>query len=1566
MTPTGRFNLSSQRRELLESLLRAEGIERAPSRTVVPRQDPAAPVPLAFSQSRFWFLDRFSANSASYVISAGLRVHGDFRPEAFTRACQEAVRRHESLRTVFHEDGGQPVQQVRDDLPPEVRTVSLRHLSQDAAEAETERREAALVARPFDLATGPLLRVEILVLAPDEAVVLVNLHHIVTDRWSMDILMREITGAYGALAAGRTAQLPPLTVQYADFARWQHGPAAQAAWQSDLEYWTRQLAGLPSETGLPTVLPRPKEKTYRGSSVPLRLPAGLLARLHEVGRAADATPFMVLTAVFQVLLARLSGNDDIVVGTPVAHRTQPELEPLVGLFVNTLVLRTDLSGDPTFHEALRRVAAVCLAAYDHQDIPFERLVEQLKPERSLAHTPVFQVLVSYQNVPIPVWNEGTVRAEPLALEAKKAEFDLLLDMFEDDGQVWGRLEYSTDLFDEPAARSLVARFERLLHAVAADPRQRIGDLPLLDDAEQRRLTAPTGADRPPDERDTPLQTPFEDLARAHPDAPAIRYGGHLLTYGQADRRANQLAHWLRRLGVQQGVLVGLCTDRTPERAIGALAVLKAGGTLLPLDPADPPRRLAQQLDDARPPLLLTHKAARSVLPPDDAEVLDLDDLGPALDEEPEDAPPAGTHGTDPACLGHTAGTTGHPKGVQTTHAALRHLLLGLRDHFALGARDRVLHAASFSTTTGLREVLWPLLSGAELVLAPEPATADPGRLAAVIRETGVTTVDLTPPRLQRFLQEPDAARCTALRLVLSGGEPLPPALPARLRARTGAELHHLYGSRETGGPALARHCRPDDTAAPVPAGTPLAGARALVLDAARRPVPTGVPGELYIGGPALAQGYPDRPDLTAEHFTDHPAVPGERLHRTGDRARLRPDGGLEILGRVGEEATLRGFRIPLDRVAAELAAHPSVGEAVATVTARSGAERLTDYVTAYATADDEGAPDPAELTAHARERLPEYMVPSVVVLPALPLTFDGRTDRAALPAPETAAPGDGPRCTEPSGDLERAIAESWRELLGAPRIGAHDNFFELGGHSLLLTKLAAQLSAAHGIDVPLRMLFENLTVARMAAWIDEHRGDGAAKAMAIPLLGRDGGLPLSFAQEELYLHQPVPAQEPFHNVLTAVTLHGPLDEPALRHTLDTIVRRHEALRTRIAERSGTPVQLVGDDGAWPLAVVDLRAHQPAARQEELRRIVSAEERRPFRLAEENLVRATLVRLAGDEHVLVQVMHHLVTDNWSYGVLFDEMRELYRARVHGTGARLPELVAQFADVAAWQQRRLADGALDAHLDHWRDRLAGLPPTLRFAAPGHQEVRPATGSTAGFVIGARPATALADLGRQEGATLFMVLLAAFGILLSAYSGSDDIPVDFPVAGRERPETEHLIGYFVNHLVVRSDLTGNPTFRDLVRQVRERTLSAYTHQDAPLWALAGAVPEGHDPSGISFNLLNATVPALELAGLTTTPLHLDVGDDYVFPEVVATFTADAVDLALIMREEDAGTLRGMWLYDLKAVDARAVAAMSRRWPHLIEAVAAAPDRPVGELRQLLLAPLPAGDDATTVERG
>jgi non-ribosomal peptide synthetase component F/acyl carrier protein len=1144
MTSTSRFGLSPQRRQLLESLLRAEGIERSPAPVMRRRPHPAAPVPLTFPQRRLWFLDQFTANGSAYVISAALRVHGPFRFEVFTRACEQITQRHEVLRTVFFETGGHAFAQVRDDLRPDVREADLRAHGAAGALAEVRRREAELTARPFDLAAGPLLRVELLRLGDDDAAVLLSMHHMVSDRWSMGVLLRELTRCYGALLTGTPAGLPELPVQYGDFAVWQQESASEEAWAPDISYWATRLSGAPTDIGLAADRPRPKVKSYRGSSVPVRVPAPLLARLRDLGRSEGATAFMVLAAAFTVLLSRVSGTADIVVGTPVANRLLPELEPLIGFFVNTLALRTDLSGDPPFRELVRRVAAVCLDAYEHQGVPFERLVEELQPERSLARTPLFQVMFSYQNVPFPQWDNGPVSVRPIPLESRKAEFDLLLDLFEDGETVWGRLEYSADIFDPATVRHLAAAFEALLAAAADDPGRRLGEL---------------------------------------------RFEG-------TDER--WWAGYLSRLDRQEG-LRGLRVD------------------------------------------------------------------------------------------------------VAGTESAL---------------------------------------------------------------------------------------------------------------------------------------CR---------------------------------------------------------------------------------------LGPVHEAAVL----------------------------ARHGT-RLVAYLTG------EQVPGAGELTAYLAERLPDYLVPAdYVLLPAFPRTRDGLIDRAALPDVQVIRPQQQAPFLAPRDDMERSIARIWGELLRVPRVGVNDNFFELGGHSLLATKLAAQIMSAHDVKLPLVDLFDHPTVAQLATRVADQKRHGAAAV--IPAADRGAALPLSFTQEWLCRHHPMGIDDPYHNVPTAIVLTGDLDAGALRRSLDDLVQRHEVLRTRIAGRA----QVISPAGGWPLEMIDLRGQDEASRDAALRRIVAAEGRRPFQVAAGPVIRAALIATAPREHVLLLVMHHLVTDNWSYGVLVRDLCELYEARRLGRPPELPRLPIGYADYAAWQRAQLASGALASQAGYWRQELRGLPPALRFGAPEHQLADAATGHATGFLIGRDATRALTQLAEQESATLFMVAMAAFQLLLAAYSGGDDIAVSFPVAGRGQPETAQLIGYFVNHLVVRTELAGDPTFRQLVRQVRGKTLGAYAHPDLPLWSLAGEDGGGTGPFRIIFNLLNAPIPVLDLPGLRAAPLH--TGGTYVFSEVVADLEPAEADLALIMRE-DGGQLRGTWLYCLDRVDARVMAAMMRAFVHVTGLVAGHQDTGTAQLRHRIRQLAPPPGRAPTGERG
>ncbi|WP_433527969.1 amino acid adenylation domain-containing protein [Micromonospora sp. CA-263727] len=1043
---------------------------------VVPRRaDPAAPVPLAAAQRRLWLLAQLAPDSRAYLLPAALLVRGRLDVAAFRRACDEVMRRHEALRAVFPEIDGRPWLVVR----PEAPAALVVRENTDGVEAELAER---FFDRPFVLADGPLLRWEVLRRTDDEAVVLLAMHHIVSDQWSLGVLLGEVLALYAAYAADAQSPLPALDVQYPDVARWQQERPADPA---GLDYWVRQLRGAPAELNLSLARPRPPTKSYRGAALHLTVPAGVVRDLRAFGRAEGATLFMVLAGAFQVLLGRLSGAEDVVVGTPVANRRLPELESLIGLFVNTLALRTDLSGDPTFRELLRRVRQVCLDAYEHQDVAFERLVEALRPDRTLARTPIFQVGFALQNVPFPAWTGGGLRVEPLPVDAGTAKFDLELLLAEDGDSVHGRLEYSLDLFDEATARRIVHYLQVVLAGIAADPDRSIGRLPLLDEPEQREVLALGDGGH----REWPgaglIHEQFEAQARATPDAEAVRFQDERLSYAELDRRANQLAHRLRRLGVGRDVLVGVCMERSVEMVVSLLATLKAGGAYLPLDPGLPQSRIAFMLADARVPVLLTQRRLASSLPGPDADVLCVDESAEDLAREAASSPGVEVDGADLAYVIYTSGSTGRPKGVMNVHAGIRNRLLWMQDEYRLDASDRVLQKTPFSFDVSVWEFFWPLMTGACLVVAVPGGHRDARYLVETIRRERITTVHFVPSMLRVFVAEEGAAECPSLRRVICSGEALPRELQEQFFAAVPAELHNLYGPTEAAVDVTAWACRRDGDPRPVPIGHAIANTRMYVLDRLRQPVPAGVAGELCIGGRNLARGYLNRPELTAERFVAHPfdPAPGTRLYRTGDLARFRDDGAIEYLGRLDHQVKLRGHRIELGEIEQVLTDYPAVREAIVTARPHGGDQRLVAYLSG-----DE-LPAAGKLIAHLRQRLPDYMVPAVFVpLPSFPLLPNGKVDRAALPEPELSRPDLANPYEAPRDDLERSIAAAWSRLLGIERVGVQDNFFELGGHSLLMAELRAALRDALGRPVTLVELFQYPTVRALA----EHLAAGPA------------------------------------------------------------------------------------------------------------------------------------------------------------------------------------------------------------------------------------------------------------------------------------------------------------------------------------------------------------------------------------------------------------------------------------------------------------------------------------------
>jgi amino acid adenylation domain-containing protein len=1909
------------------------------------RPDPASEsgtttAPVSFAQERLWLVEKLEPGNPFYNLPQVIRCAGSLDAAALRRSLEEIVRRHEALRTTFSEIAGAPVQVIASDPALEFRTVDLTGVPAEEREEEGRREALREIRRPFDLVSGPLFRALHVVLGPEQHIVALTMHHIVSDGWSIGILYSELGALYREDVSGHAATLPPLPIQYADYAAWQRESLTAEVISREVSHWRSRLDGAPAVLRLPLDFPRPAVQRFCGARETLDIAGEPIEKLRRMAREEQATLFMALVAVLSTLLCRYADQDEVMIGSPTAGRNRSEIEGLIGFFVNTIVLRVDTSGDPSFRELLRRVKALAVDAYAHQDLPFEKLVSELQPDRDLSRSPLFQVACVFQKGTRAQLKLPGLALEPLDLHNGTTKFDLSFFLTEMPDRLAVKLEYDADLFAADTIRRMLANFETLVASVVDAPEEPLSSARLVSQAEERRLLVEwndTAAEYP---RDRPLHRIFEERAAGDPGAPALEHGGDRVSYGELNHRANVLARALIERGVAKGSRVGLCCRRSVEMVAGLLGILKSGAAYVPLDPDLPPERLAFLVRDTSAALVLCDEASRNRVP-GNAEALGLA-IDPGMDRGAAGDPGIRCAAEDAAYVLYTSGSTGEPKGVVVPHrAVVNYLWWCTRAYDVAGGRGAPVHSPlAFDLT--VTSLFSPLLAGRVASILPETAGIE--SLAEVLRSAGgFSLVKITPAHLRLLEREldPDDARGATRALVIGGEALTAESLTFWRRPDLRTRLFNEYGPTETTvGCCVYEVEASDPHSGPVPIGRPIANTRLYVLDRNRRVLPQGATGELYVAGDAVALGYLGKPGLTAERFLPDPFGDGQgSLYRTGDLVRYRSDGRLEYVGRADDQVKIRGYRIEPGEIEAVLAGHPSVdevavvaredtagdrrlvayfsvdakrvsadegrarveqwqrlyeatyaeppatgdatfnlagwtssytgepidpgemeewvagtvsrilernprrvleigcgsglllfriaprceryhgtdfssvaldavrreidrshpdlvsrvrltqsvaedfrgvedgayeavvinsviqyfpdaaylsrvvegalravspagfvfigdvrslpllelfhvavaihrspgtttaGSLLASAAARQAAEeelvvspaffaallrtggfpgrvdilpkpgrahneltqfrydvilsaapragsepavcvdweaqgltparlqsilsresrpvvvtgipnaRTTGVVHArdaarrdpsrpaadllhslwearpegvepedlvdlarscrrrveldWSSGHPEGrfdaafrgrdgaagrlsrasTPAPARLTNDpgrarfarrtaselrdfARRRLPASMVPSAfVALETLPVTSHGKVDRAALPPP-TGLRGEMDRpWVAPRDETERRIAEIWSQVLGLDRVGVEDNFFSLGGHSLLAVQVLARLREEIGADLPLRAMFESPTVAELAGRV-RRRGRSPAAEPALAPGARASLLPLSFSQQRLwFLDQLAPGSAAF-NVPEALRLRGRLARAALLRGLEEIVRRHEALRTRFLDVDGIPFQRVGP--VWqPVAHFEDLAGVPAAEREERARTLAAREAaRGFDLAAGRLLRATLIRLSDDDHVLLLTLHHIASDAWSVAVLHRELRVLYGAFAAGESSPLPELPVQYADYAAWQRSSLSGDALEPQLAYWRARLSGAPTAIElpFAMPRPAQ-RSGRGARHSRTLPPSLTASLKELAGAEKVTLFMLLMAGFCTLLSRETGQEDIVVGTDVANRTRVELEPLIGFFVNVLPIRVDLSGEPSFRTVLSRTRDAAVGAYGHQELPFEKLVEELrPErlaGRNPL-VQLLLVMENDPIMDpgLPGLTVEKWDL--------AEPTSRF-----DLVLFVRDEGAW-ITSTWLYDPDIFEGDAIDRLARDYEALLRQVVANPESRTAEV--------------------
>ena len=1537
LTPVLRSEIAEHKAELL-ALVQARQLDsasRLPPPFTVSRD---RSLPLSFAQQRLWFLDQLEPHCTTYNLSIATRFSGTLNIMALEKSLNEIVRRHEILRTIFPSANGQPLQVIIPETIVTLPVVDLSHTPKRKREAECQQIIHKDMQQSFDLSQGPLVRFKLLILTTEEYLLLLTAHHIVYDGWSHGVFKQELGSLYEAFAVETSPSLPNLPIQYADFSVWQRQWLQGELLEHHIAYWKRQLDSYPPQLNLPTDGLRQTAEVSKSGHQLLYLSSYLTSKFKALSQQEGCTLFMTLLAAFKTLLFRLTGQEDIVVGTSVPGRHWGTTDQLIGFFLNNLVLRTDVSGIPTFRELIQRIHKVCKEAYAHQDLPFERLVEELHPERDLHRNPMFQVFFNFVSFSPQRLHTAGLTIHPVWQFKTESKFDLTFDIREQDDQLRCEVIYNSILFNASRMREMLDQFQHLLQQIVENPDQPITVY---------NLVTPRAAALLPDPRAPITEPPYSlvtelvaSWGRDMPDQPAIHQGDDLWTYGELLHHAQTLAQVLLARGLQRGDIVAVIGAKSFGLYASMLGVLMGGGAFLTVDPILPATRKQLMLREARVRHLVWLEPQ-----PSEAENLFQDmalpaiihvsaRTGVAIEAEhrltPETIPLPELSPDDAAYVIFTSGTTGVPKGILGCHKGLSHFLNWQREKFAVGPQDRCSQLTAISFDGVLRDVFLPLTSGACLCV-PEVGQIDAAQVLPWLERQEVSILHAVPTLVQSWLSDvPEDITLRSLRWAFFVGEPLADILVQRWRQTfpEAGRVVNFYGSTET---TLVKcfQVLPEALLPGIqPVGHALPQAQALVLNSEGHLCGIGEAGEIVLRTPFRTLGYLNAPEETRQRLRKNPFRYDDRdiLHYTGDRGRYRPDGGLDMLGRLDHQVNIQGVRVEPGEVMVVLGQHTSVDACV--VVAQQN-EQDQSILVAYVVPQGQNRVTVSELRSYLRTRLPSVMIPSAFVfLASLPRTPNGKVDHRALPVPDQTRPVLDEHFVAPRTPVEEVLVGIWSSVLRVEPIGVFDNFFDLGGHSLMAVQVMSRLRDALQMDVPLRAMFAMPTVAGLAQHLETTRQAFSVRTVS-PILrvSRAAHLPLSFAQQRVWFLEQLEADRSVYNLPFAWRFTGHLNVAALKKSLDDIVRRHDILRTTFSGEHGQPVQVIAPALTLELPVTDLQHLSETEREAAAHNRITEESRQSFDLAQGPLLRCLLLRLTAEDHLFCLTLHHIIFDDWSVEIFWRELTTLYAAYDAGESALLPELPIQYADFAMWQRQKIKGEILEAQLSYWRQQLGDRPEGLDLPTDRpRSRVQSFRGARDIFHLNAPLTAGLKALSRQEDATLFMTLLTAFYTLLFRYTGQEHLRVGTPVTDRTQMETEHLLGFFVNTLVLHTDLGGNPPFRELLKRVREVVLGAYEHRDLPFEKLVEALHVERDPSRaplfqVMFALQNSPPPTLDLPGLHVAPIAVDTNR--------ARF-----DLTLIVRETDDG-LRGVFEYNTDLFDATTMARMASHFQVLLNGV-------------------------------